>query len=1082
MQRDPQEKDFQNHIIAELGKQGWLVGESREYNKKFAIYEPDLWAWIEATQPDKLERLKTRGASWREDVLKRLDDELEKKGTLMLLRKGFQFAGAGNIQLSQAEPEDDRNEKVRSNFEANRLRVVPELVYSVKTAENSLFTTATDNSFNRIDLVFFINGLPVATVELKSVFTQTLEDAKEQYRTTRLPIDKARHKEPLLTNKRGAIVHFAMTEEEIEMTTKLDGQNTFFLPFNQGNNGHKGNPPIANGNQYPTFYFWKIVCQPQNWLRILHSFVFWEVMRKVDAYSEHHDDSRLIFPRYHQFDAVTKMLSDCKAQGAGHNYLCEHSAGSGKTSTIAWTAHGLTKLRTSTGDPYFHSTIVITDRTVLDAQLQEAITQIDHQDGLIAAINNEDKAQVGKSKSQQLEEALLSAKPIIIVTIQTFPFVMEAILTNTSLNNRRFAVIIDEAHNSQTGSTASKLQATLSLQSQQEMANLTIEELLEKIQQARVQSKNISYFAFTATPKHSTYMLFGRIAENEKPQAFHKYTMRQAIEEGFILDVLKGYVPYETAYKLSGESVDNSHRVEVKQAKRTLARWANLHATNVTQKVRFIVEHFHHNVAHLLNGEAKAMIVTSSRPAAVRYKLALDKFLAENPAYESYRTLVAFSGSLSGSEVKHAEDHNTSDIFSFTDEYEFSENSMNLNLPYNDLRKVFDRNEYRVMVVANKFQTGFDQPKLCAMYIDKKIANEVEIVQTYSRLNRTFSGKDQVFIIDFVNKPEVVKAAFLRYDEGAVIEDVQDPNVVYDLKDKLDELDIYNKQDLEQFKQAKFNTQILLTKDRYNQERALALYRATDKPTNTFNQRLQVLKEEVKRWEYAYQQAVNLGDKNGQNQAELSRIEADSNLKTLLQFKGNLAKFSRIYSYIAQLIDFNDSELENFAAFSKLLAKRLDNIPPDEVDVSGLVLSGYRIKKYETEAPLPTDSTVREPSPLQPLVSGGDIQGYPSNLDYLRKIIQKMSATFGDIAPEDDIVQFVNHLVEQLQQDEELLAQIRNNPFTIAKKGKLPDAVKMAIIRAFNSYHNLAELLLKNSDKSFEQVLEMIYLAIKNKF
>lgn len=1080
MQRDPQEKDFQNHIIAELEKQGWLVGESRKYNKKFALYEPDFWAWIEATQPEKLERLKSRGANWQADVLKRLDDELEKKGTLMVLRKGFQFAGAGNIRLSQAEPEDERNEKVLADFQANRLRVVPELVYSVKSVENPPLA-GVDNSLNRIDLVFFINGLPVATVELKSVFTQTLEDAKEQYRTSRLPMDKARHKEPLLADKRGAIVHFAMTEQEIEMTTKLDGKNTFFLPFNQGNDGHKGNPPMVKEGEYPTAYFWQIVCKPQNWLRIFHSFVYWESKEKVDAYSRHYKVERLIFPRYHQFDAVTKMIADCKQQGVGNNYLCEHSAGSGKTSTIAWTTHSLTKLRFADGEPYFHSVIVVTDRTVLDAQLQEAIKQIEHQHGLIAAINRDDKAQAGKAKSQQLEEALLGSSPIIIVTIQTFPFVMEAILTNTSLNHRRFAVVIDEAHNSQTGSTASKLQATLSLQSQQEMADLTVKELLEKIQQSRVQSKNISYFAFTATPKHSTYMLFGRENEEGKPQAFHKYTMRQAIEEGFILDVLKGYVPYETAYKLSGDGVDNSHRVEVKQAKRTLARWANLHATNVTQKVRFIVEHFHHNVAHLLNGEAKAMVVTSSRPAAVRYKLALDKFLSENPDYENYRTLVAFSGTLTGEDVRHAEDHNAEEIFAISDEMEFSENSMNANLPSSDLRKVFDRNEYRVMVVANKFQTGFDQPKLCAMYIDKKIANEVEIVQTYSRLNRTFAGKEQIFIIDFVNKPEVVRAAFLKYDEGATIEDVQDPNIIYDLKNNLDELGIYNEEDLEQFKQAKFNTQILLKKDRYDKDRALPLYLATDKPANSFNQRLKQLKEEIKRWENSYQQAVNLGDEDGKNQAELYRVEADAQLKTLLKFKGDLAKFSRIYDYIAQLIDFNDPELENFAAFSKLLAKRLNNIPPDEVDVSGLVLSGYRIQKYTEESPPPCGG-VKEPIPVKPLTTGQNSQGNPSSLDYLREIIQKMSAVFGEVAPEDDILQFINHILEQLKQDDELLAQIMNNPFSIAKRGKLPDAVRMAVIRAINSYHNLAELLLKNSEQSFEQVLEMIYKAVKEQF
>ncbi|HDR1845035.1 TPA: type I restriction endonuclease subunit R [Pasteurella multocida] len=1067
---DPKEKDFQHHIIQALANQGWLIGESRQYNKKFALYEEDLWAWIETTQPEKWARLQNRGASFREEVLKRLDHELEKKGTLEILRKGFNFAGVGNIQLSQAEPEDERNEKVRFNFEANRLRVVPELVYSVKSV-------GSESALNRIDLVMFINGLPVATVELKSVFTQSLEDAKQQYRTDRLPMDKARHKEPLLTDKRGAIVHFAMTEDEIEMTTKLDGQNTFFLPFNQGNHGHKGNPPPEQG-QYATAYFWQIVCKPENWLRIFHAFVYWEEKEKVDSLSRYTKVKRLIFPRYHQFDAVTKMLADCKARGSGQNYLFEHSAGSGKTSTIAWTAHSLVKLRHPNGEPYFHSAVVVTDRTVLDAQLQDAIKQLDHQRGLIAAINRENKEQAGKSKSTQLEEALLGSSPIIIVTIQTFPFVMEAILTNTSLKDRRFAVIIDEAHNSQTGPTASKLQATLSLQSKEEMANLTIEELLEKIQKARVQSKNISHFAFTATPKHSTYSLFGRPNEKGIPQAFHKYTMRQAIEEGFILDVLKGYIPYETAYKLSGDAVDNSHRVEVKQAKRTLAKWANLHATNVTQKVRFIMEHFHYNVAHLLNGEAKAMIVTASRPAAVRYKLAIDKFLDEHPEYQNYRTLVAFSGKLLGKDIRHADDHNSDEIFITHDDAEYSESSMNENLPSSDLRKVFDRNDYRVMVVANKFQTGFDQPRLCAMYIDKKIANEVEIVQTYSRLNRTFAGKDQIFIIDFVNKPEVIQDAFLKYDQGAVIESVQDLNVVYNLKDELDKLEIYDAQDLEQYKLAKFDTKVLLKKDPYDKQQHRALYQATNRATALFNQRLSELKERVKQWEQAYQNAVDIGDENGKNQAELHRVEADANLKTLLQFKGNLAKFSRIYAYIAQLIDFNDSELENFASFSKLLAKRLDGVSPDEVDISGLVLSGYKIKAYDITPPEP--GAVNEPMPVQPLPNNA-IQGSPSSRDYLREIIKKMSDTFGDLAPEDDIIQFINHLIEQLEQDEELIAQIKANSFIIAKQGKLPDAVKKAIIRTLSSYKNLAELLLQNSERSFEQVLEMIYQAIKQR-
>lgn len=1051
------EKQFQNRIITELEKQGWLTGQSADYHKEYGVYPADVIGFIEDTQADSFAKLqRTYKGQAEQKILSELGKALDKHGCLKVLRDGFAIAGAGVLELTAKMPEDERNQTVKEKYAKNRLRVVPELVYNFEEK-------------NRIDLVFFINGLAVATVELKSEFNQTLEDAKNQYKTDRLPFDKtAKRAEPLLSPKRGAIVHFAMTESEIAMTTELKGADTYFLPFNQGNNGHAGNAP--RNDNYPTAYFWEQICQKDNWLAIFHRFVFVERKTEGNLLGQFVTKERLIFPRYHQFDAVTKMLADAKQNGAGMNYLCEHSAGSGKTSTIAWTAHGLTRLRYDDGEPYFHGVIIVTDRTVLDAQLQEAVSQIEHQKGFIATINRDDKEQSGKSKSKQLEEALLSNKPIIVVTIQTFPFVMEAILTTKSLSHQRYAIIIDEAHNSQTGTTASKLQATLAMQSSDEMADLTVEELLEKIQKSRVGSPNISHFAFTATPKHSTFMLFGREVEGETtPQSFHKYTMRQAIEEGFILDVLKGYISYETAYKLGG-NLNDSKRVDVKEARRTLAKWQNLHATNVTQKVQFILAHFHHNVAHLLNGQAKAMVVTSSRPAAVRYKLAFEKYLQEQQ-YQDYRVLVAFSGSLKGSEIKHADDGEFDDVFNVADDDEFTENNLN---PKGDLRKVFDGEEYRLMVVANKFQTGFDQPKLCAMYLDKKIANEVEVVQTLSRLNRTTKGKDTTFVVDFVNDPAWIQACFAKYDSGAEITEVQDPQVIYDIKDNLDKEQIYDETDLDNFKQAKFDTVKILTNNRNDEKQHQALFLATTPATKRFNDKLHQLQNELSKWESAFESAKQKGDENSKNQAEEHRKQTDIALKSLLQFKSNLAKFVRIYHYIAQLLDLGDPELENFSAFCKLLAKRLDGIGKDEIDVSGLILTGYAIRQNETiENP-------DESETLRPITGGGDNPQSPNKKDYLSEIIKMLSSAFGDVTDTDDQKQFINHLMAILAKDEVLMAQIANNPEEIALQGDLPHATKKAIIQALSSHGKLAELLLQQDKQSFNTVLMVLYRLLKN--
>jgi type I restriction enzyme R subunit len=996
----------------------------------------------------------------------RLAKALETHGTVQVLRQGFSIAGCGHIDLSEAAPEDKRNADVLKRYAANILRVVPQLQYhpSRKLA---------------IDLVLFINGIPVATVELKTDFTQSADAAMDQYRTDRLPYDpKTKRREPLLTFKRGAVVHFAMSDSEIQMATKLDGDNTFFLPFNKGNDGHAGNPEgelKADGTrEYPVAYFWEAVCQPDAWLRVFHSFVYVEKKDVVDLKGNWSKKETLIFPRFHQWSAVNEMIADAKQNGPGMVYLADHSAGSGKTSTISWTAHDLVKLRSDKGDSIFSSVIIVTDRNVLDGQLQDAVKQIDHQFGVIAAI---DRQKSSKSKSQQLADALLAETPIIVVTIQTFPYAMEAIVTDKALKGKNFAVIIDEAHNSQTGTTAAKLQTALAMSGQGKMASLTVEELLEQLQKSRARPDNISYFAFTGTPKHSTLMLFGRVPDPSRkpskdnlPEAFHKYKMRQAIEEGFILDVLKGYVPYKTAFNLAKQIEDNK-RVSGKAAKRALAQWMSLHPTNVTQKVQFIIEHFSKNVAHRLDGKAKAMVVTSSRAAAIRYKKAFDRYIAQHAEYGHIHSLIAFSGKVTGKQVMQGDDEQfKDDVFIVDENEEFTEESMNPEVKGQDLRLAFDRPEYRVMLVADKFQTGFDQPKLVAMYVDKKIANDVEIVQTFSRLNRMAPGKDEVFIIDFVNDPENVRRAFAMYDNGAQIEDAQDPNVIYEIQEQLDGQGLYDATDLEAFKEARFKTIRDITHAQEPQHKAL--YTATDGPKRLFEQRLKMLREAIATWEAAFDKAHSQGDQAGMKSADHHRQEHAEQIKTLMSFKAGLGRFCRTYAYVAQLIDFCDPELENFAAFAKLLQKRLAGETPERVDLKGLVLTGFDIKGKE-DAHREDDKT----PVLKPIGPGGG-GGAGDTPHFLTEIIDKLNHLFGEATPLRDQAAFVNQIASIARENDVVMAQVESNTRDQAMKGNLPGAVQQGVVRALTSHQKLATLVLKSDRQAMAALTDVIYELI----
>jgi len=1039
------ECELERHIVEQLAAAGWLVGKPADYDAARALFPEDVIGWLDDTQPPAMDKLRAmHGAGTEAVILDRLVKQLDSKdgGTVNVLRQGFAVAGGGTLAMSQGLPEDARNEMVIARYAANRLRVVPQLRYSLDKSDE-------------IDLAFFINGIPVATVELKTDFTQSVEAAMQQYRLDRRPERKSGGSEPLLTFRRGAVVHFAMSDSDIRMTTKLVGDATFFLPFNRGNDGAAGNPPAEDG--YPVSYFWERVLQKDNWLHIFQRFVLQERKEAQGVNGKTYYKEALIFPRFHQWEGVTKMIDAVRVEGAGQPYLIQHSAGSGKTNTIAWTAHSLIRVRRPDGEPYFHSVIVVTDRQVLDQQLQDAIRQIEHQTGVVCAI---DRQQSSLPKSQQLAKAMLEGVPIIVCTLQTFPYAQKAILGEQSLRDRRFAIIIDEAHSSTGGSTADDLRYVLTGQSEEEWEQLSKEERLSVWQSSRQRPGNASYFAFTATPKHSTLSLFGRpcnpalpVSQDNPPAPFHLYTMQQAIEEGFILDVLKNYTSYSVAFKIGSEFVDD-RRVDEKSARRKLAKWLSLNPVNVGQKVELIVEHFRKNVAHLLGGQAKAMVVTSSRAAAVKYHLALEDY-CQRQGYDNVRAMVAFSGEVPNKEVEAP---------SLPADHQFSETNLNPGLNGRDMRKVFDTPDYRVMIVANKYQTGFDQPKLVAMYLDKRISG-VEAVQTLSRLNRTFPGKDKTYVIDFANEAEEILAAFKTFYRDAKVADIQDPNIVYDIKQRLDGMFIYEQAEVEAFGEA------IVDKDVTHQK----LYSLTQAATDRFNGRLKTLNDAIDQWEKAWEIAHDSGDEKGMEYADVQRSEYCKKRDELMIFSESLSKFVRTYEYVAQLVEFGDPALEAFASYARLLRKRLKGMGAEQVDLGDLKLSHYKIKKG---AGLVGVAVQAEVPGLYGITDNGLRDARDREKKYLAELIEKLNNAFGKDITDTDQVAFAVQVSEKLRADRQVMAQVQNNPLEQAMKADLPVKAIQAIAGAMNSDQAMATKLL--SDEATRAVfLTVLYELLK---
>ncbi len=1003
------EKNFEEELVAYLTAHGWLEGDASGYDRELALYPSDLIGWIQDTQPKEWEKI----AGWHEAntgqaLCERVAKLMDEQGSLRLLRRGFKDKNA-SFQLCQFKPSHGFNPEIAERYSKVRCRVVRQVRYS-KANENS------------IDLVLFINGIPVATIELKTDFTQSVHDAIRQYRFDRLSKDaKTKKTEPLLSFKRRALVHFAVSTDEVYMATELKGKNTVFLPFNQGNHGAAGNP--ANPDGYRTGYLWELVLQRESLLNILGNFVHMERKEITLRDGSIKIKESLIFPRYHQWEVVNQLIDAAKEEGSGYKYLIQHSAGSGKSNSIAWVAHRLASLHDASDRKVFDSVIVITDRTVLDTQLQDTIYQFEHKEGVVCRITKEGV------KSAQLTQALVDTKPIIIVTIQTFPFVLDSIQELTSLKDRRFAVIIDEAHSSQTGSASRNLKRVLTAEQLQEGVEVSAEDLCVAEMEARKQPANISFFAFTATPKAKTIELFGRVGNSGLPEPFHVYSMQQAIEEGFILDVLKNYTPYKLAYKLAHNGQDyDDQEVDKAQGLKQLARWVRLHPYNISQKVEIIIEHFRKNVAYRLDGHAKAMVVTGSRKEAVRYKLAIDAYIQQH-GYQNLAALVAFSGEVNDPE---------------SGPDKFSESNMNPGLKGRELREAFNTDDYQVLLVANKFQTGFDQPLLMAMYVDKRLSG-ITAVQTLSRLNRTYPGKTETFVLDFVNEPEEILNAFAPYYQTAELASVSDPNQIHELQNKLDDVRIYTASEIEAFAAVYYNPK--------SQQKDLQAHIAPA----------------VDRYRERRIQAQDSQNKKGLDELDL--------------FRKDVASFIRLYDFLSQIIDYGDTDLEKHSAFYiHLLPWLQEENQHEPIDLSTVKLTHYRLESLE-ERRLRLGEGEGDYK-LTPPTEVGKGQPIEPEAARISELVEQLNKIFEGTLTDADLLGYANHISGKMLENERLAQQASINSKEQFALGDFHDVLMDNVIEGLDNYQSMAGQVMGNEEtrKAFSKfILDLVYQEFQKK-
>ncbi|WP_339629669.1 DEAD/DEAH box helicase family protein [uncultured Maribacter sp.] len=933
---------------------GYVKGHSRDFNTQLGLFPVYITDFLKDSQPKAWDKLSNIHKEEVEDkVIQRLIRELDLRGTLDVVRNGFTDYGV-KFKMGFFKPETTLNEDDELLYSKNHLSVTRQLYYERK-------------GNNSLDMVLSLNGLPVSTIELKNQFSgQNVTNAKKQYVFDREP------NEPIFSFKKRALVHFAVDTDECFMTTKLSGKSTRYLPFNLGYNNGAGNP--INKEGYRTDYLWKYVWAKDSFLDIIGKFLHLKI-EDFELNGVSKKKETLIFPRYHQLDVVRKLTTDAKAKGAGTNYLIQHSAGSGKSNSIAWLSYRLSSLHNAENNRIFDSVIVITDRKVLDSQLQNTIYQFEHKQGVVQKIDK---------NSQQLADSLMAGSNIVITTLQKFPFILDKI---GELPNRKYAVIIDEAHSSQGGEASKKMKEVLSAKTLEEAQDLELdsgldedaEDEIRKSMEARGKQHNLSFFAFTATPKAKTVEVFGSKGTNDIPKPFHLYSMKQAIEEGFILDVLQNYTTYKTYFKLSKE-IEEDPKVNKKQASRAIGRFLSLHPHNLAQKTEVIIEHFKQIVSKKIGGKAKAMVVTGSRLHAVRYKEEFDKYIKDK-GYTDIKTVVAFSGKV------------------IYDTYPEGVTEVELNgFKEKELPKKFSSNEYQLLLVADKYQTGFDQPLLHTMYVDKKLSG-VKCVQTLSRLNRMHAGKEDTFILDFTNEVEDIVNSFQPYYELTTIETNTNPNHLYDLKGEIEKAQIIWESEVDNFCNVYFKSMSVL-----NVKQQAKLNAFVDPAVERFKQ---------------------LPEEDSKDDVIGTEVTQDN-------FKHALQTFTRTYSFLTQIMPFADVDLEKLFTYSRFLLKKLPRKSQQDRFKLGdeVSLEYYRLQQIAEQ------NLVLESQGEYGLdgISESGIRAAKEEKEALSEIVNVLNKRFGTEFAEADKL-FFDQIEEELVADGKLSEQAQSNTLDNFKFG-----------------------------------------------
>ena len=940
---------------------GFHKREDEEYDRNLCLIPKDVLDFILATQPEEWKRLSQHhGNQVEEQFLRRLSSEIGRRGALDVLRNGIRDMGC-RFRLAYFRPSTNLNDDTRWLYEGNIFSVKRQLHYSEKNNKS-------------LDLALFLNGIPIFTAELKNPLTgQNVQDAIRQYRTDRDP------REPLLAFGR-CLAHFAVDPELVYVTTRLAGPNTYFLPFNKGKYGGAGNPPVPPTRQgYATSYLWEETWARDSVLDLVRQFI--HEVQEEDERGRKTGKRFLIFPRYQQLDCVRRLVTDARQQGPGQRYLIQHSAGSGKTFTIAWLAHQLSTLHDAEDRRVFDSIVVISDRRVLDRQLQSAMRQFEQTLGVVENID---------TTSRQLKDALESGKTIIVTTMQKFPVIAQEI---GELSGQRFALIIDEAHSSQSGEGTQgpkEVLAATSLESaEEEEADKPNDDELDNAvltQMARRQQPaNVSTFGFTATPKSKTLELFGERRPDGSYAPFHLYSMRQAIEEGFILDVLENYTTYRSYWRLF-KKIEEDPRYDKSKATYLLKSFVERHDHAIDEKVRIMIEHFVGKAQGEIGGKAKAMIVTRSRMHAVHFKLAVDRHLAElgNP----FKSLVAFSGTVKDGGQSYTE-------------------AMMNGIPETQTAKTFESPDYRLLIAANKFQTGFDQPLLHTMYVDKKLGG-VNAVQTLSRLNRTHGEKSGTMVLDFTNEADAIQASFQPYYETTVLSEATDPNLLYEIQSQLGTFGVFTDDDVDSFASVFFTGGATL--DQFYAALALIVER--------FNE-------------------LELGERQ--------------------EFRRQVTDYVRLYSFLAQVLTFLDADLEKLYVFARHLCRLLlieQEVLPREIQ-QNIDMESFRIQQTSSGKV----TLERKGDALEPAGTKQPQEATAEEMEALSQIIAELNDRFGiELGPEHRVT--LGRMLERLGEDAALEIAARVNTLQnvrIAFDHKVEQVIEDIVDQNFDLYKRITD-------------------------